>query len=146
MGFGDNEPPALRADPFPATLAAPGGFHMLALTFVSWDVLKLSASVNGHVERSWQIDATGKSTDFDYAPARSGAGYAFVAQGCSRTLGGGTGHCSPTSSPLERTAAVNTNSMRAFLRRSGVNTSAKVSVRGVARGRPLSSLRALMGV
>ncbi|MFE2307138.1 hypothetical protein ACFXCR_35200 [Streptomyces sp. NPDC059431] len=32
----------MRAEPYPATLRAPGGFRLLFLTFTAWDVIKYS--------------------------------------------------------------------------------------------------------
>ena len=115
MGFGDTAPPALRADPFPATLQDPGGFKFLILTFVSWDVLKISVSHAGQMQHI-QIDATGESTDFVFRPAKSGQLYSFVTEGCARALDGSTNRCSPASEPLFVTAATNTNGLRTFLR------------------------------
>ena len=141
MGFGDNEPPALRADPFPATLQGPGGFKLLILTFISWDVLKISVSHAGQVQHI-QIDASGESTDFVFRPAESGQLYSFVAEGCARALDGSTNRCSPESEPLQVLAATNTNSLKEFLTASGVPvTSLRTAVRG-----SLSSLRSLMGL
>ena len=141
MGFGDNEPPALRADPFPATLQGPGGFKLLILTFVSWDVLKMSVSGAGQMQHI-QIDATGESTDFVFRPAKSGQVYSFVAKGCARALDGSTNHCSPKSEPLKVPAATNTNSLRRFLSMSGA---AGTSLRTAGHG-SLRSLRSLMSL
>jgi hypothetical protein len=142
MGFGDNEPPALRAHPFPATLQGLGGFRLLILTFVSWDVLKLSVSNAGQVQHI-QIDATGESTDFVFRPTKSGHLYSFVAKGCARALDGSTDRCSPESEPLQALAATNTNSLRSFLTSSGVpvTSSLRASVHGL-----VPSLRTLMGL
>lgn len=141
MGFGDNEPPALRADPFPATLHRPGGFKLLILTFVPWDVLKISVSHAGQVQ-DIQIDATGESTDFVFRPVKSGQLYSFVAKGCARALDGSTNRCSPTSEPLSVTAATNTNNLREFFR---LSAAPPTSLRGAVGG-PLDSLRSLMGL
>jgi hypothetical protein len=141
MGFGDNEPPALRADPFPATLQGSGGFKLLILTFISWDVLKISVSHAGQVQHI-QIDATGKSTDFVFRPANSGQLYSFVAKGCARALDGSTNRCSPESEPVQVLAATNTNSLKEFLIASGVSVT---SLRTAAGG-SLDSLRSLMGL
>jgi hypothetical protein len=142
VGFGDNEPPALRADPFPATLHSPGGgFKLLILTFVSWDVLKITVAHGGQ-EQHIQIDATGKSTDFVFRPAKSGQLYSFVAKGCARALDGSTNRCSPQSEPLEVAAATNTHRLKAFLILSGVPVA---SLRAAANG-SVDSLRGLMGL
>ncbi len=139
MGFGDNEPPSVRADPFPATLQGRGGFSLLILTFISWDVLKLSVSHAGQVQHV-QIDATGESTDFVFRPAKSGQPYSFVAKGCARALDGSTNRCSPESAPLQVLSATNTTSLKAFLNLSGVPAA---SLRADVGG-PLGSLRDLM--
>jgi hypothetical protein len=141
MGFGDNEPPALRADPFPATLRHPSGFKLLILTFVSWDVLKISVGHAGD-QQHIQIDATGKSTEFNFTPTRSEATYSFAAQGCARAIDGSTNFCSPISRQLFVTAATNTNRLSQFLRLSGVPITSLRS----AIGGPLESLRSLMGL
>ena len=142
MGFGDTEPPAMRADPFPATLQSPGGsFNLLILTFVSWDVLKITITHSGEVQHI-QIDATGESTDFVYHPVKSGQLYSFVAKGCARAIDGSTNRCSPESEPLESRASVNTTSLRTFLILSGVDIS---SLRRVLP-RSAGSLRAIMGL
>jgi hypothetical protein len=141
MGFGDNEPPALRAEPFPATLGGPGGFKLLILTFISWDVLKISVSNAGQVQHI-QIDATGESTDFLFRPVRSGQLYSFVARGCAKALDGSTNRCSPDSDPLTAQAATNTNSLKQFLVLSGAPvTSLRTAVNG-----SLNSLRKLMAL
>lgn len=142
MGFGDDEPPALRADPFPATLQGPGGFKLLILTFISWDVLKLTI-IHGNDVKHIQIDATGESTEFTFSPSQSGQLYSFVAQGCSRALDGSTGFCSPESPPLRVEASTNTNSLKQFLMISGRSGD---SLRTVVRGSLGSSLRAIMGL
>lgn len=146
MGFGDNEPPAVRADPFPATLSTPGGFRLLFLTFVSWDVIKYRITAGG-IDQQIQIDATQNSTDAVYTPTRSNVTYCITAQGCSRTIGGGTGLCSPESQPLCVNSAVNTTSLRKFLRLSGVHTTTPVALRPLLRtaGRGYS-LRTVMGL
>jgi hypothetical protein len=141
MGFGDNEPPALRVDPFAATLRHPSGFKLLILTFVSWDVLKISVGHAG-TEQHIQIDATGKSTEFEFKPTRSGTAYSFAAQGCARAIDGSTNFCSPMSKQLFVTAATNTNRLSQFLRLSGVPIASLRS----AIGGPLDSLRNLMGL
>lgn len=141
MGFGDDEPPSMRADPFPATLRGPSGFKLLILTFVTFDVLKISVSHAGESQHL-QIDATGRSTDLIFSPVQSGLLYSFVAKGCARALDGSTGRCSPESPPLQARAAINTNSLRRFLTASGVSaTSLRIAVQI-----PLHSLRGLMGL
>jgi hypothetical protein len=146
MGFGDNEPPAIRADPFPATLRGPGGFNLLILTFVTWDVIKLSVVAEGEAARRIQFDAGKKSIDFSFQPVRSKAMYTFTAQGCDRALDGSTNFCSPVSRPLTAQAAENTNSLKQFLLVSGV-VDTNISLRRIvnADGSTIS-LRTLMGL
>lgn len=68
MGYGDNEPPAIRADAFPATLRCPSGFRILVLTFVAWDMIKFTASVEGGLGRKLEIESGTKTTEFVFRP------------------------------------------------------------------------------
>jgi hypothetical protein len=131
MGFGDDEPPALRVDPFPATLSSANHFNILILTFVSWDVIKLDSSVNGGPVSRIQFNSGRLSTDFVFTPAISGATYRFWATGCARAIDGSTNHCSPASDPIDVLSATNTNSLTQFLQRSGVDLQSGVQLRGV---------------
>jgi hypothetical protein len=144
-GYGDNEPPALRAEPFPATLAGPGGFRVLVLSFIRWDVIKLTVSVAGQPDAHRQFDSGRFSTDSVFQPSVSGALHRFVARGCSRALDGSTNFCSPPSSPVSRVAATNTNSVRDFLIASGVSFQGGVSLRAHLP-EPGVSLRTVMGL
>jgi hypothetical protein len=142
MGYGDDEPPAVRADPFPATLQSSSGFKILILTFVEWKYIKLFWSVDGGPLDDVQVLSGQKSTDYVFKPARSGARYAFSARGCSDDA-----YCSPTSRPIERTAAVNTHSLRTFLVLSGINIHPGVHLRAlITHGSRQVRLRALLGV
>jgi hypothetical protein len=141
MGYGDDEPPDVRADPFPATLRSPGGFQLKILTFVQWDHIKLFWSMEGDPrQEEIEIDSGQTVTDYVFQPARSGARYVFSARGCSDSA-----YCSPISRPIERIAATNTNRLRAFLTLSGVRASA--GLRGlVSGGSGEIHLRTLMGL
>lgn len=145
MGSGDNEPPAVRADAFPATLRGPGGFRVLVLTFVSWDVIKFTAS-RGNDPRHMQVDSGKISTEFLLQPVTSGALYTMTAQGCAKAIDGSTNFCSPVSSPLTAVAATNTNSLRVFLSLSGVQLRTDISLRAVITTRPFPGLRSVMGL
>lgn len=121
MGFGDDIPPALRASAFAATLDSVNRFEILILTFVAWDVIKLSWSIRGDERGTIEFDSGKTSTDFTFKPVKSGAIYSFSAQGCAKALDGSTNFCSPTSRTIEALAATNTNSLRQFLQMSGVD-------------------------
>jgi hypothetical protein len=145
VGFGDNLPPAIRADGFPATLSGPSGFRILVLTFVAWDVIKFTASAKGEPERKLEIESGTFTREFDFRPTRSAVIYTFTAQGCAKAIDGSTRFCSPVSSPLSRVAPINTGSLRQFLQRSGVNLHADVRLRSLV-SKPSISLRSLMGL
>src|SRR5260370_5611643 len=131
MGFGDNEPPALRLDAFPATLSSANHFNIRMLTFIRWDVIKLDSSINGGPTRRIEIDSGRESTDFVFKPARSGQTYSFSAIGCAKAADGSTNHCSPPSPATIIRAAINTNSLKLFLRMSGVDVRGGVRLRDV---------------
>lgn len=144
MGFGDDTPPAVRADPYPATLQAPGGFRLLFLTFTSWDVIKYAVRHGSAVDHE-EIKAIHNSTDALYPTSQPGVPHAFTARGCAKAADGSTGYCSPVSDPLWVTAASNTRSLRTFLRRSGVDTRTTLSVRQLlARANRPGSLHTVM--
>jgi len=144
MGYGDDEPPAIRADAFPATLFSQNHFQILILTFVAWDVIKLSWSIEDDLPGSREIDSGSTSTEFPL-PAKSGGTYTFTAQGCARAVDGSTNYCSPTSAPLRVTAAQNTNSLRQLLLRSNVVPGKGVRLRSYLPAGP-TSLRTLLGL
>jgi hypothetical protein len=130
MGFGDNEPPAIRADPFPAQLQGSAGFNLLILTFVSWDVFKIVVEHAGQ-EQHIQIDATGERTECVFRPTKSAQRYSFAAQGCSKAMDGSTNFLLPYVRPPAATAATNIDSLREFLTLSGVPvTSLRDAVNG----------------
>jgi hypothetical protein len=129
MGFGDNEPPAVRADPFPSTLGGPAGFRVLVLTFIAWDVIKFKASARDEPDRHLQVSTSSTVTEFVFHPVKSGAQYTFVAQGCAQAVDGSTTFCSPLSAPSVKTALVETGSVRLFLQRSGIDTRAKTELK-----------------
>ncbi|MFB8274813.1 hypothetical protein [Nocardia colli] len=136
----------MRMDPFPATLSGPGGFRLLFLTFVSWDVIKYRIT-GGGIDQNVEVEATQKSTDAVYTPTRSNVRYRITAKGCAGAIGGGTSYCSPESRPLEMSSAVNTTSLRTFLRLSAIDTRQSVGLRALLRtaGRG-QRLRAVMGL
>lgn len=147
MGFGDNEPPAVRADPFPATLTSGNHFNILILTFVNWDVIKLDWSINGGQGGRKEIPSGMTSTDFVFSPVKSGITYSFSATGCNKAADGSTNFCSPSSNPIQVAVAVNTNSFKQFLQLSGINTHNEVSLRTIVTAtQPQVSLRSLMGL
>lgn len=145
MGYGDNEPPAMRADAFPATLRGPSGFRILVLTFVDWDVIKFTASAVGEPNRHMEIESGTKSTDFVFQPTKSGVIYTLTSQGCAKAFDGSTGYCSPPSKPLRIFAAVNTHSLRQFLLLNGIGLHNETRLRAYVNT-PSISLRALMGL
>jgi hypothetical protein len=147
MGYGDNEPPAIRADPFPATLSHPNRFAMLFLTFVNWDVIKLSWSLENGPPGYLEIDSGTASTDYIFEPARSDGIYTFTAQGCSKAADGSTNYCSPVSQPYVKVAAHNTNSVKQFLKISAIDLREPVFLRTIIPdGGNEISLRTLMGL
>jgi len=147
MGYGDNEPPAIRADPFPTTLNELNGFRILILTFVPWDVIKFSASTSDGDERALEINSGKMQTEFILRLVRSSIKYKFTAQGCSKAVDGSTSYCSPRSEPLEVTAAENTNSVKQFLRISGINIEADINLSSILRNREFPiSFRQLLGL
>ena len=144
MGYGDNEPPAIRADRIVPNLYHPGGFQMLFLTFVNWDVIQLSWTTGSGAHDSTEIDSGRASTDYLFTPTISGESYHFVARGCAKTVGGGTGHCSPDESH-DVIASENTNSVGQFLERSGIVPSPPLSLHTLLGIRePPISLRQVM--
>ncbi len=147
MGYGDNEPPAIRADAVPATLQRPSGFAMLFLTFVAWDVIKLSWSSGAALSGRIEIGSGRINTEYFFQPAESGQRYAFTAQGCNKAVDGSTNYCSPVSVPFDANAAQNTTSLKQFLFISGINLNHPVSLRAALGSRPVPiSLRTVMGL
>jgi hypothetical protein len=148
MGYGDDEPPSIRADPYAATLSHANQFKMLVLTFVDWDVIKLRWTVNGGSEQYREIDGGPHgSTDYIFEPAQSDGRYVFTAQGCARAGDGSTNYCSPVSDPLTAVAAHNTNSVKGFLKNSGVDVSGPLVLSNAVAPKKLTDgLRALMGL
>jgi hypothetical protein len=140
MGYGDNWPPELRADPFPPSLRSAGGFRLLILTFISWDVIKLTVTAPG-VSIYQELSSHAESNDFVFEPAWSGLPYTFVAQGCAKAIDGSTGYCSPLSTPLTVEAAGAAN-WKSFLLSNGL--APETSLRGAAAWSV--SLRALLGL
>lgn len=145
MGYSDNQPPAIRADAFPATLRDQSGFRILVLTFVAWDVIKFTAFTKGAPEQMLEIQSGSKETEFMFQPTKSGTTYTFRAQGCAKAIDGSTQFCSPISEPISAVAATNTNSLRKFLLLSRVNFRNSVGLR-VLVSDSLISLRTLMGL
>jgi hypothetical protein len=153
MGYGDNEPPAIRADPIVGTLQNPSGFAMLFLTFVAWDVLKFSWIELGTGESGQlDLDSGRNSTDYLFSPVMSDGRYLFKAQGCNKAIDGSTDYCSPVSDPYHAIAPHSTNSLKQFLHNSGltlnqpfnlltllhaeipaIDVSSKISVRTIMR-------------
>lgn len=147
MGFGDNEPPAIRADSLPATLYQSSHFAMLFLTFVKWDVIKLSWSLGNAPAEVIEIGSGTLSTDYLFQPTQSDGRYTFTAQGCNKAVDGSTSFCSPISNPYITVAAHNTNSVRQFLKISGIDLQKDVEIRAfVQRGANEISLETLMGL
>lgn len=147
MGFGDNEPPAIRADPLAATLYHSSRFTMLFLTFVKWDVIKLSWSLENGSSGQLEIGSGALSTDYLFEPTQSDGRYTFIAQGCSKAIDGSTTYCSPASQPYLAVAAHNTNSVKQFLKISGVDLQKDVALRALVQHSANEiSLRTLMGL
>lgn len=148
MGYGDDIAPAVRADPFPATLAHPNHVAMLFVAFTDWDVIKLRWTVGEDSSGYLEIPGGAHgSTDYSFEPARPDAVYRFTAQGCNKAADGSTNYCSPVSDPYVVTAAHNTNSLRQFLTESGIDLSKGILLSNVLWSSPqVSSLRALMGI
>jgi hypothetical protein len=147
MGFGDNEPPDIRADAMPATLYQSNRFAMLFLTFIKWDVIKLSWSLNNGAYKQLEITSGSLSTDYLFQPAQSNGKYIFVAQGCNKAFDGSTSYCSPVSRPYLAIAAHNTNSVKQFLKISGIDLRKEVSLRVLVQDSTNEiSLRTLMGL
>ncbi len=147
MGYGDNEPPDIRADPIPATLRHLNRFDMLFLTFVKWDIIKLSWSLENGPSERLEIDSGALSTDYLFQPAQSDGRYTFTAQGCNKAVDGSTSYCSPASKPHLAVAAHNTNSVKQFLKISGIDLQKDVALRElVQHGANEISLRTLMGL
>jgi hypothetical protein len=142
MGYADEVPPSIRADAFPATLYVPNHFQILILTFVTWDVIKFTWSIQGGPKGGFEAEAGKEGAEFSF-PAQSGLTYSFTAQGCAKALDGSTNYCSPISRPLEVVAAQNTPSLKHFLQRSGIDPS-----KGIRSHLPLgpTSLRSLLGL
>jgi hypothetical protein len=147
MGYGDNEPPALRATPYAQTLMVPNHIDLLVLTFVSWDVIKLDWSVDGRGLPRVEFDAGSTSISFTLQDIVSGGFYTMSAQGCAKAVDGSTTYCSPTSRPINVTASTNTDSLRGFLDGSGLTVGNNFSVRSALRQAGRSgSWRTIMGV
>ncbi|MEH2001663.1 MAG: hypothetical protein V7L00_23465 [Nostoc sp.] len=145
MGFGDNESPAIRADFLPATLYHSSRFAMLFLTFVKWDVIKLSWSLENSPSEGLEIGSGALSTDYLFQPTQSDGRYTFTAQGCNKAVDGSTSFCSPVSKPYLAVAAHNTNSVKQFLKISGIDLQKDVSLRALIQHSANEiSLRTLM--
>jgi hypothetical protein len=144
-GYGDQQPPGIRADAVPASLQSPSGFAMLFLTFVAWDVLKLWWSVAGGAPGYAEIDSGTMSTDYFFRSSPSGGNYTFTAQGCSRALDGSTNYCSPSSGPYHASCAPNTGSLREFLQLSSIDSYSEVNIRSLLGSGDIEiSLRTVM--
>lgn len=147
MGFGDNEPPAIRVDPLPATLHHSSRFAMLFLTFVKWDVIKLSWSLENGPSERLEIGSGALSTDYLFQPTQSDGRYTFIAQGCNKAVDGSTTYCSPVSQPYLAVAAHNTNSVKQFLKISGIDLQKDVALLALVQHSVNEiSLRTLMGL
>jgi hypothetical protein len=143
MGYGDNVPPALRVDTFPATLYAPNHVHVFWISFVKWDIYQVRWAVDGGPEIQIRLDISGLEGDWDLRPTTPGARYSIKVQGCNKGLFGVT-YCSPWSDPTEVIALQNLSSTRAFLAASGVNLSQAVSIRALSPAILRIGLRALL--
>jgi hypothetical protein len=55
MGSGDNQPPALRADPFPPALHKRNRIHIMILDLYRWDTYYLFWTLNGGPENTTRI-------------------------------------------------------------------------------------------
>lgn len=147
MGHGDNQPPAIRADPVPATLRHSNRFAMLFVTFVRWDIIKLSWSLENGPSGRLEIDSGALSTDYLFQPAQSDGRYTFSAKGCNKAVDGSTSYCSPASRPYLAVAAHNTNSVKQFLRVSGLDLKHDVALRALVQHSTSDiSLIALLGL
>jgi hypothetical protein len=140
MGYGEDQPPAIRADSVPNTLQHPAGFQMLFLTFIAWDYIRLSWSADDGSSGTRTISSGRTSTDYFFEPVVSSAIYTFVAQGCYTN-----DYCSPASPKLSAKAPHLLFSFRTFLKISGVNLQNDVSlVALVNNGGAQISLRDVM--
>jgi|GEM_PF-7062536 len=147
MGFGDNEPPAIRADPLPATLYHSSHLTMLFLTFVKWDVVKLSWSLENGPSGQLEIGSGALSTDYLFQPTQSDGRYTFTAQGCNQAVDGSTSFCSPVSEPYLAVATHNTNSVKQFLKTSGIDLQKDVALRALVQHNANEiGLKTLMGL
>ncbi len=147
MGFGDNESPAIRADSLPATLHHSSRFAMLFLTFVKWDVIKLSWSLENSPSEGLEIGSGALSTDYLFQPTQSDGRYTFTAQGCNKAIDGSTSFCSPISKPYLAVTAHNTNSVKQFLKISGIDLQKDIALRALVQHSTNEiSLRTLMGL
>ena len=142
MGFGDNEPPSLRIDPFPATLGSPNRLHIYWIAFLKWDYYELRWSAASGPETQVDIDSGQLDADFDLQPARPGVLYRIKVRGCSKSVAGRGLYCSPYSPVASVIAAPDFTSVRQFLRTSGVTAD---SLRSLGRRRRRLRLTSLAG-
>jgi len=147
MGFGDTEPPALRADPFPARLHSRNRIHIMIVDLYRWDTYYLFWTFNGGPDNTTRIldpAAADGTVEHDFYPVAAGH-YTFQVQGCPVPATGplppDDGHCSPRSDVVAVDVAVNQTSVRRFLQANGINPSSAglrsygvSSVRGLLNG------------
>lgn len=152
MGFGDNEPPAVRLDALPATLTSPNRIHIMWITFVGWDFVHVRWAVDGSPETQIRLGSDqvavgsgGLEGEWDLQPTIPRGHYGISVQACRQgAFGVFPASCGPWSDRIEVRGAQNSSSIRAFLVASGIDMSRSVSVRGLRQGASSISLRALL--
>jgi hypothetical protein len=142
MGFGDNEPPAVRLKALPATLGIPNHIHILWITFVTWHFVHVRFSADGNSvvqvrlgEDQVQVHSGGLVGEWDLQSTIPGSHYSISMQACRQ---GGFGAfpavCGPWSEPIEVRAVENMSSTSSFLVASGINMNQPVSIAALRPG------------
>jgi hypothetical protein len=152
VAFGDDEPPAVRLTPSPATLGSPNRIRVLWITFVGWDFVHVRWAVNGGPETQLRlgrdqvdIGAAGLDGEWDLTPTIPGARYTVAVQACRQGGFGGFGaFCGPWSGRVQVMGATNLLSLRSFLTLSGVDTTRTVSIGALRPAAQTIALRALL--
>jgi hypothetical protein len=151
MGFGDNEPPAVRLKAISATLGFPNHIHITWITFVTWNFVHVRFAADGNPvtqvrlgEDQVQIHPGGLVGEWDLQSIPE-SHYEISVQACRQ---GGFGRfearCGPWSNPIQIQTAKNMSSVRSFLTASGINVSQTISIAELRPGASLIRLRDLL--
>src|SRR5205814_7909878 len=91
MGYLDELPPGLRADPYPAALYSQNRIHIMILDEYIWGAYYLYWTIDGGPEQTTRIlerpPTPAGTIDHDFFPVAGGR-YTFQVQGCPRPATG----------------------------------------------------------